>query len=203
MEQCAPREGLANAEIGARLSISEKTVRNRFTPIFRKLGAANRVEAIRKAADIEWKPLHFLNNVSQSIGTVLKPAGLEKSVGIISSTYGKDPTDPTWDNDAGMNKWRAFMKKYYPGGDLADVYNLYGYTVAATLHEVLRKCADNLTRENIMRQAASLKNFETDTALPGIRINTSPADFAPIKQVQLSRFDGKTWVLFGEVMGSH
>jgi branched-chain amino acid transport system substrate-binding protein len=159
-------------------------------------------QAIRKAYDIGWKPVHFLNNVSQSIGTVLKPAGLEKSIGIISSTYGKDPTDPTWDNDPGMNKWRAFMKKYYPDGNLIDGSNVYGYGVAQVLHQVLKQAGNDLTRANIMKQAASLKNFETDVGLPGIKINTSPTDFAPIQQVQMMRFDGKTWVRFGDIIGS-
>jgi branched-chain amino acid transport system substrate-binding protein len=132
---------------------------------------------------------------------VLKPAGLEKSVGLISSIYGKDPTDPQWDNDPGMIEWRAFMKKYYPEGDLTDAFNVYGYGVARTLVQVLKQCGDNLTRENVMKQAASLKNFDPGTALPGIRINTSASDFAPIEQVQLVKFDGKTWVPFGEVLG--
>jgi ABC-type branched-subunit amino acid transport system substrate-binding protein len=159
-------------------------------------------QAIRKAYDIGWKPLHLLNNVSSSVGSVLKPAGLDKSVGILTTVYGKDPTDPAWDKDAGMNKWRAFMKKYYPEGSLIDGSNVYGYGVAQTLHQVLKQAGDNLTRENIMKQAASLKDFETDTALPGIKINTTPTDFAPIQQMQLAKFDGKTWVRFGEIMGA-
>jgi branched-chain amino acid transport system substrate-binding protein len=158
-------------------------------------------QAIRKVYDSGWKPVHYLNNVSVGVGSVLKPAGLEKSVGLISSIYGKDPTDPQWDNDPGMAEWRAFMKKYYPEGDLTDAFNVYGYGVARTLVQVLKQCGDNLTRENVMKQAASLKNFDTGVALPGIRINTSPSDFAPIEQVQLVKFDGKTWVPFGEVLG--
>ncbi|MGE5118320.1 MAG: ABC transporter substrate-binding protein [Betaproteobacteria bacterium] len=159
-------------------------------------------QAIRKAYDIGWKPVHYLNNVSVGVGSVLKPAGLEKSVGLISSNYGKDPTDPQWADDPGMNEWRAFMKKYYPEGDPSDANNVYGYAVARTLVQVLKACGDNLTRENVMRQAASLKDFDTGVALPGIRINTGPADFAPIEQVQLVRFDGKTWARFGEVLGA-
>jgi branched-chain amino acid transport system substrate-binding protein len=158
-------------------------------------------QAIRKAHDIGWKPIHFLNNVSSSVGSVLTPAGLDKSVGIITTQYGKDPTDPKWANDAGMQRWTAFMKKYYPDGSLIDASNVYGYAVSQTLHQVLKQAGDNLTRENVMRQAASLKDFVTDTALPGIKINTSATDFAPIQQMQLARFDGKTWALFGEVMG--
>jgi branched-chain amino acid transport system substrate-binding protein len=160
-------------------------------------------QAIRKAYDIGWKPVHYLNNVSSSVGSVLTPAGLEKSLGLITSQYLKDTTDKRWENDAAMKQWQAFMKKYYPEGNLADVFNLYGYTVSATLHEVLRKCGDNLTRENIMRQAASMKDFRLDTLLPGILISTGPSDFAPIESVQLQRFNGKQWELFGEVMTSN
>jgi branched-chain amino acid transport system substrate-binding protein len=156
--------------------------------------------AIRKAYDIGWKPVQYLNNVSQSVGSVLVPAGVEKAVGIISSNYGKDPTDPQWDNDPGMKEWRAFMKKYYPDGNVADNSNVYGYSVARTLVQVLKQCGDNLTRENVMKQAASLKDFDTGVGLPGIRINTSTSDFAPIQAVQLMKFDGKTWGLFGEVI---
>ena len=156
--------------------------------------------AIRKAYDIGWKPVQYLNNVSASVGSVLTPAGLEKSVGIISSNYGKDPTDPQWANDPGMNEWRAFMAKYFPDGNLTDSSNVYGYSVARTLVQVLKQCGDNLTRENVMKQAANLKDFDTGLALPGIRINTSPTDFAPIQAIQLVKFDGKTWSLFGEVL---
>ena len=157
-------------------------------------------QAIRKAYDAGWKPVQYLTNVSVSVGSVLVPAGLEKSVGIISSNYGKDPTDPQWDKDPGMNEWHAFMKKYYPDGNLQDATNVFGYGAARTVVQVLKQCGDNLTRENVMKQAASLKNFDTGVALPGIRINTSATDFAPIEAVQLVRFDGKTWERFGEVM---
>ena len=159
-------------------------------------------QAIRKASDIGWKPMHLLNNVSSSVGSVLTPAGLDKSVGIITTQYGKDPTDPRWKDDPGMKKWTEFMKKYYPDGSLIDASNVYGYAVSQTLHQVLKQAGDNLTRENVMKQAASLKDFVTDTALPGIKINTSAQDFAPIQQMQLARFDGKTWQLFGEIMGA-
>ena len=158
-------------------------------------------QAIRKAYDIGWKPVHYLNNVSNSVGSVLTPAGLEKSVGIISSAYLKDATDQRWANDAAIAKWREFMKKYYPDGDQADVFNVYGYTVGATVQEVLKKSGDNLTRENVMKQAASLKGFRVETMLPGITITTGSDDFAPIESVQLERFNGKQWELFGEVMG--
>jgi len=159
-------------------------------------------QAIRKAYDIGWKPMHFLNNVSSSVGSVLTPAGLDKSIGIITTQYGKDPTDPKWANDPGMNKWREFMKKYYPEGSLIDASNVYGYSVSQTLEQVLKQAGNDLSRANIMKQAASLKNFTTDAALPGITINTSPTDFAPIQQMQLARFDGKTWQTFGDVMGA-
>ena len=159
-------------------------------------------QAIRKAYDIGWKPVQYLNNVSQSVGSVLTPAGLDKSIGILSSNYGKDPTDPQWDKDPAMNEWRAFMKKYYPEGNVTDNSNVYGYSAARTLVQVLKQCGDNLTRENVMKQAANLKDFDTGMGLPGIRINTSPTDFAPIQAVQLMKFDGKTWALFGEVLDS-
>jgi branched-chain amino acid transport system substrate-binding protein len=158
-------------------------------------------QAIRKAYDIGWKPVHYLNNVSNSVGSVLTPAGLEKAVGIISSAYLKDATDQRWANDAAIGKWREFMKKYYPDGDQADIFNVYGYTVGSTVAEVLKKSGDNLTRENVMKQAASLKGFRVETMLPGITITTGSDDFAPIESVQLERFNGKQWELFGEVMG--
>ena len=158
-------------------------------------------QAIRKAYDIGWKPVHYLNNVSNSVGSVLTPAGLDKAVGIISSAYLKDATDSKWANDKAIAEWREFMNKYYPDGNQADVFNVYGYTVAMTIAQVLKQCGDNLTRENVMRQAANLKGYRAETLLPGITISTSGDDFAPIEQVQLERFNGKQWELFGEVMG--
>ena len=159
-------------------------------------------QAIRKAFDIDWKPVHYLNNVSLSVGAVLTPAGLDKSVGILSSNYGKDPTDPQWDSDPEMLEWRAFMKKYYPDGNLSDSSNTYGYSAARLLVQVLKQSGDNLTRENVMKQAANIKNFDSGMGLPGILMNTSPTDFAPIQAVQMMKFDGKTWALFGEVIDS-
>ncbi len=158
-------------------------------------------QAIRKAYDIGWKPTQYLNNVSAQIGSVLKPAGLEKSVGLITTQYLKDPDDADWKDDKAINDWKAFMKKYYPEGNLHDASNVYGYSVAQTMVQVLKQAGDNLTRANVMKQAASLKNLELPTLLPGIKINTSATDFAPIESVQLAKFDGKTWVRFGEVMG--
>jgi len=157
-------------------------------------------QAIRKAYDIGWKPLHILNNTSVSVGSVLTPAGLDKSIGLVTSLYGKDPTDSRWDSDPGMIAWRTFMKTYYPDGNLIDNSNVFGYSQARTLVQVLKQCGDNLSRENVMKQAASLRDFDTGVSLPGITINTSPSDFAPIKAVQLARFDGKTWVPFGEAI---
>ena len=157
--------------------------------------------AIRKAYDIGWKPMHFLNNVSASIGSVLTPAGLDKSVGLISVGYLKDANDKQWDNDPGMKEWKAFMAKYLPDGNLADGNNVYGYSVAQTLAHVLKQAGNNLTRENVMKQAASIKDLQLPLALPGVKINTGPSDFYPYESMQLMRFDGKQWVLFGDVMG--
>jgi branched-chain amino acid transport system substrate-binding protein len=157
-------------------------------------------QAIRKSYDIGWKPLHFLNTVSTSVAATLQPAGLEKSVGLISINYYRDPTDPAWKDDKAVKDYFAFMKKYYPDGNPIDNLNSYGYSAAQTLVQVLKQCGDDLTRENVMRQAANLKDLELPMLLPGIKINTSPTDFYPIEQVQLTRFDGKTWVRFGELM---
>jgi len=154
-------------------------------------------QAIRKVYDIGWKPLFLLTNVATSVGAVITPAGPEKAVGVISASYGKDPVDPTWKDDPGMKKWRDFMAKYYPEGDVSDASNVYGYGAAATLVQVLKQCGDDLSRENVMKQAANLKDFELPTALPGIKINTSPTQFYPIRQMQLESWDGKSWKLFG------
>jgi len=158
------------------------------------------VQAIKKANDIGWKPLHFLNNVSSSLGTVLKPAGLEASKGLITALYMKEITDPQWKNDKGYTEWVAFMKKYYPEGALDDQSNAYGYNVAILMTQVLKQCGNDLSRENIMRQAASLKNVDLPLLLPGIKVNTGPADFAPIEQEQLAKFDGERWAIFGEMV---
>jgi branched-chain amino acid transport system substrate-binding protein len=157
-------------------------------------------QAIKKNAEVGWKPLHFLNNVSASIGSVIKPAGFENSQDIISSQYLKDPTDKQWDKDSGMIAWNQFLDKYYPEANRADASVMYAYTVAQGLVHVLKACGDNLTRENVMKQAASIKNLELDGLLPGIKVNTSATDFAPISQVQLIRFKGDTWERFGEIL---
>jgi branched-chain amino acid transport system substrate-binding protein len=157
-------------------------------------------QSIRKAAEIGWKPLHVLSSVGNSVSSVLKPAGLENSKGIVSDFYLKDPTDPEWQNDAGYKWWVGFMDKYYPSGDKTDVFNVYGPSNAATVVQVLKQCGDELTRENVMKQAANLLDFRVPMLLPGITINTSPTDFAPVKQVQMGRFDGTSWKLFGPVL---
>ena len=157
-------------------------------------------QAIRKSYDIGWQPLRLLVNVSASVASVLAPAGLDKSTGLITALYLKDPTDPQWQKDKAFKDWVEWMKKYYPQGDLTDSFNVYGYSVAQTLVEVLRQCTDDLTRQNVMRQAANLRNVRLPMLLPGIEINTAADDFYPIEQMQLARFDGKRWVLFGEII---
>ncbi len=157
-------------------------------------------QAIRKAAQIEWKPLHVLSGIGNSVAGTLKPAGLENSKGIVSDFFVKDPTDPEWHNDAGYKWWVGFMDKWYPEGDKTDGANVYGPSVAATVIQVLKQCGSTLTRENVIRQAASLHHFTVPMLLPGITINTTPTDFAPIKQVQMARFDGERWQLFGPLL---
>jgi len=159
-------------------------------------------QAIKKAHDLGWKPTQYLNNVSSSLATVLKPAGLDASKGLITALYQKEVTDPQWKNDKGFQDWLAWMKKYYPDGSLEDQSNAYGYSVAQTMVQVLKQCGNDLSRENIVRQAASLKKLELPMLLPGIRINTSPDDFAPIEQEQLARFNGERWEIFGDVVAS-
>jgi branched-chain amino acid transport system substrate-binding protein len=159
-------------------------------------------QAIKKIAAIGWKPLHILNNVSNSVGAVLKPAGLENANGIISTQYYKDPTDPMWKDDPGYKKWLAFIDKYYPDGDRTNSFLVYGYNEAQALEQVLKQCGDDLTRANVMKQAANLKNLELGMLLPGMKVNTGPKDFAPLKQMQLVRFDGQIWKGFGPVLSS-
>jgi ABC-type branched-subunit amino acid transport system substrate-binding protein len=157
-------------------------------------------QAIRKVGELGWKPTFFLANTATSVAGVLKPAGLQYAKDIISTSYLKDPTDPAWANDPGVNAWRAFMDRYYPDGDKTNANNVYGFVQAEAMAQVLRQCGDNLTRENVMKQAASLKNFHTDMMLPGIDVNTSATDYFPIEQMQLMRFNGEAWELFGEVI---
>jgi len=158
-------------------------------------------QAIRRVHDIGWRPdFHFLTNVSISVGTVMEPAGPEKGVGIITSAYLKDPTDPAWDNDAGMNQWRDFMRAQIPNGDMKDGSYPFAFGVVNTLMHVLGKCGGDFSRENLMKQVASIQNLEIPTLLPGIKVNTSPTNFHPIRQMQLQKWDGKTWRRFGEVI---
>jgi len=157
-------------------------------------------QAVRKAYDSGWKPLQFLNNVSASVGSVLKPAGLDKSVGLITTAYIKDATDPQWKDDADMKAWNAWMDKYYPDGDKLNNSNIYGYAVAYTMTEVLKRAGDNLTRANVMKVASNLKDLHVPLLLPGITVNTSPTDFYPIQCEQLAKFDGQKWALFGDVI---
>ena len=158
-------------------------------------------QAIRKAYDIGWRPLHFLNTVGSAVGAVLQPAGLEKSVGIVTARYYKDPSDPQWKNDPAFQEWLAWMKKYNPDANVNDYYNVLGYNLAMTLVHVLKQCGDDLSRENVMRQAANIHDLELPMLLPGVAINTSPTDFRPLKQMRLVRFDGQTWQSFSELIG--
>jgi branched-chain amino acid transport system substrate-binding protein len=157
-------------------------------------------QAIRKVSDLGWKPTFFMTNVSVSITAVMKPAGFDKAQGIISAGYLKDPNDPQWQSSADYKAWLDFMKKYYAAGSLADANNVYGYAVADNLVQVLKAAGNNLTRENIMKQAASMHDLKVPMLLPGITVSTSETDFAPIKQMQLQKFEGETWKLFGDVI---
>jgi ABC-type branched-subunit amino acid transport system substrate-binding protein len=159
-------------------------------------------QSIKKVAEVDWKALHILNNVSASVGSVIKPAGFSNAQGIVSAQYLKDTTDPQWANDPGMKAYLEFMTKDFPEGDKLDNGTVVGFGVAQTLVQVLKQCGDNLTRENVMKQAASLRDFRTEVLLPGIAINTSATDFAPISQLQLMRFKGERWELFGDVISA-
>ena len=158
-------------------------------------------QAIRKTYDIGWKPLHLLNSVSASVASVMTPAGLDKGVGVVSLAYFKDPTDPQWKDDAAFKEWLAWMDKYYPEGDKTDLFNVYGYNLAMTMVQVLKQCGNDLTRENIMKQAANL-DFELPMFLPGVKVGTKPTQFFPVREMQLTKFDGKIFERFGEVIKS-
>ena len=159
-------------------------------------------QAIKKIAEVGWKlDIHYLNSVSASVGSVLKPAGLEASKGLITTQYLKDPTDPAWANDADYKEWTAWMKQYYPSGDLTNAFNVTGYTHAYTMHQVLKQCGDNLTRENVMKQASNLNIAHVPMTLPGVDVKTGPDDFFPVEKEQLSKFDGNTWARFGKIYG--
>jgi branched-chain amino acid transport system substrate-binding protein len=159
-------------------------------------------QAIKKMHEIQWKPLHVLTDVSTSIGSVMKPAGLDAAEGIVSAGYRKDSSDAQWKDDAGMKKFMTFIDKYMPGADVSDANLVYGHAAAQTLVFILEKCGDDLTRANIMKQAASVDSFIPDTLLPGIRVKTSAADFAPIEQLQMMKFTNGRWVLFGNVISA-
>ncbi|HZZ59590.1 MAG TPA: ABC transporter substrate-binding protein [Roseiarcus sp.] len=154
-------------------------------------------QAVRKAYDIGWRPVRYMTDVSQSIAAVMKPAGLEKSKGVITAVYGKDPTDARWKDDPGFKEYKAFVDKYMSSKDLIDSNVVYGFGAAATMVQVLKQCAADLSRENVMRQAANLQNLELPMLLPGIKINTSPDDYRPISQEALAEFDGESWKQFG------
>jgi branched-chain amino acid transport system substrate-binding protein len=157
-------------------------------------------QAIKKVAEIGWKPVHLLNSVSASTGAVLKPAGLENAKGVLTLSYLKDPTDPLWNDDAGKKEWLAFMDKYYPEGDKTSTFTVYGHLVAQTMVQVLKQCGDDLTRENVMRQSANLKDVGFGMLLPGVKLNTSATDFFPIEQMQMARFTGASFELYGPVI---
>jgi branched-chain amino acid transport system substrate-binding protein len=157
-------------------------------------------QGIRKAAEIDWKPTHYLNNVSASVAAVMKPAGYDNAQGIITAAYIMDATDKQWDDNAEMKAWRAWMDKNMPSANKADANHIYGYAVAALMTETLKRCGDDLTRANLMKQAASFQKFRVPLLLPGITVSTSPTDYYPIQAVQLQRFKGETWELFGDVM---
>ena len=159
-------------------------------------------QSIKKVAELGWKPLFLLNSVGTSTGTVMKPAGVENSQGIISAAYSKDPTDPQWKDDRGIKNFDAFLAKYFPEGNREDLSIMTAYNVSQTMVYVLKKCGDDLTRANIMRQAANIENLELEGLLPSITISTNASDFAPIKQFQLRRFEGERWELFGDVISS-
>jgi branched-chain amino acid transport system substrate-binding protein len=157
-------------------------------------------QSIRKVGGMNWKPLHLLTNVSASVGAVMIPAGPENGIGVVSSNYLKDPTDPRWANDVGMNEWRAFMAKYYPDGDVKDLGNISGFGLTHTMLAVLKQCGNDFSRENMLKQATNLHDLENPVLLPGIKINTSPTNYRPIRQLQLMRWTGKTWDLFGDII---
>jgi branched-chain amino acid transport system substrate-binding protein len=157
-------------------------------------------QAMRKAGDLNWKPVQYLNNVSSSVASTMKPAGFDNVQGVVTAQYLMDPTDKQWDDNADMKAWVAWMGKYNPGASLQDASNVFAYSVSVLMHETLKKCGDELTRENLMKQAANFQKFRLPMLLPGITVSTSPTDYYPIQAVQLSRFKGESWELFGDVM---
>ena len=188
-----PGETTVDSQVVTLKTLGANVFFNEATPKFA-------AQAIRKAAEIGWKPVQFLASISNSVGSVYKPAGLENSKGILSTIFLKDPTDPVWKDDPAIREWTAFMDKYFPEGDKSSVFPVYGYLTAQTLVQVLKQCGDDLTRENVMRQPANLKDLRLGLLLPGIKINTSPLDYFPVEQMQLTRFNGKHGELIGSVM---
>jgi branched-chain amino acid transport system substrate-binding protein len=167
---------------------------------FNEAAPKQAAQAIRKVADLGWKPVQYLANVSASVTSVLKPAGLDNSQGVITAAYLKDPSDKQWETEADFKEWRAWLQKYLPNANPADSFNAYAYAVSATMREVLKRCGNELTHANLMKQAANLRDLSVPMLLPGIRINTSATDFYPIQAVRLQRFNGETWELFGDVL---
>jgi branched-chain amino acid transport system substrate-binding protein len=159
-------------------------------------------QAIKRVGELGWKPMYFQSNTSATIGAVIKPAGFEHSQGIISAAFMKDPTDPRWKDDPGMQKFDAFLKQYMPEADRNDAFVMYGYNTAQTMVAVLKAAGDNLTRENVLKQAANMKDVEVDGVPPGVKINTKPTNYTPVSQLQLMRIKGETWELFGSVIGA-
>jgi branched-chain amino acid transport system substrate-binding protein len=157
-------------------------------------------QSIRKISDLNWKPAFYMTNVAISVGTVMQPAGPEKSIGMLSTQYLKDPTDATWKDDAGMHVWREFMAKYNPSGDVTDAATVFAYGISLTMLQVLKQCDGDFSRANVMKQAESLHDVENPTLLPGIRISTSPTDHRPIRAMQMVRWDGTTWIRFGDLI---
>jgi branched-chain amino acid transport system substrate-binding protein len=160
-------------------------------------------QAITKVAELGWKPVHILNSVANSVGAVLKPAGFDNARGILTTAFARDPSDPIWKGDPAFIEWSAFMDKYFPDGDRTSSFTVYGYSTAQTLIQVLRQCGDDLRRENVMKQAASLNNLELPMLLPGIKLTTSANDYFPIEQMQMQRFNGTNWELFGPLLSSN
>jgi branched-chain amino acid transport system substrate-binding protein len=188
-----PTDPTVDSEIVSLKTLGVDVFFNEATPKFA-------AQAIRKAAEIGWKPVMFVASISNSVGSVYAPAGLENSKGVLSTSFMKDPTDPAWKDDPAILEWLAFMDKYYPEGDKSSIFPVYGYLTAQALVQVLKQCGDDLTRENVMKQAASLKDLELGLLLPGIKINTGASDYFPIKQMQLSRFNGEHGELTGSVL---
>ncbi len=177
-------------------------LKNSGATVFNDAAPKAAAQAIRKVADLGWKPAHYLTNVSASVTSVLKPAGFDASQGIITAAYLKDPTDPQWATAPDFIEWKAWMAKYHPTANPSNSFNAYAYAVCATMHDCLKRCGDELTRENLMKQAASMKRLVVPMLLPGITINTSATDYYPIQAVRLQRFKGETWDLFGDVLSN-